>query len=99
MSNTINSAASVGDHPQGSPQQRDPEDRGKAPRPAPSASPELDPADLRLVIESGEALGSFVYKTIDARTGQVVRQMPREALLSLREQADYHAGDVIRASA
>jgi flagellar protein FlaG len=98
MSNSITSTASVGDHPQGSPQ-RDPEHRGEPPRSAPSTSPELDPADLRLVIEGGETLGSFVYKTIDARTGQVVRQMPREELLGLGERADYHAGDVINARA
>jgi flagellar protein FlaG len=98
MSNSITSAVGVGDHPQGSPQ-KDSKDRDKPPRPAPSASPELDPADLRLVIEGGETLGSFVYKTIDARTGQVVRQMPREELLGLGERADYHAGDVINARA
>jgi flagellar protein FlaG len=98
MSNSITSTSSVGDHPQGSPQ-RDPEERAKPPRPAPDQPPELDPADLRLVIEDGESFGSFIYKTIDARTGEVVRQMPREELLGLRERADYHAGDVIRASA
>jgi flagellar protein FlaG len=98
MSNIITSTASVGDHPQGSPH-KDSEDRGKPPPPPPSATPELDPADLRLVIEGGETLGSFVYKTIDARTGQVVRQMPREELLGLGERADYHAGDVINARA
>jgi len=31
-----------------------------------------DPADLRLVIEDDKQAGTFVYKTIDWRTGEVV---------------------------
>lgn len=56
-----------------------------------------DPADLRLVIEEGG--GSYVYKTIDRRTGEVVAQFPREEILKMREEVDYAAGTVISASA
>ncbi|MDP3855311.1 flagellar protein FlaG [Phenylobacterium sp.] len=56
-----------------------------------------DPADLRLVIEEGG--GSYVYKTIDRRTGEVVAQFPREEILKMREEIDYAAGTVISASA
>jgi flagellar protein FlaG len=56
-----------------------------------------DPADLRLVIEDDQAAGSFVYKTVDRRTGKVVQQFPREQLLRLREASDYTAGAVIKA--
>jgi flagellar protein FlaG len=56
-----------------------------------------DPADLRLVIEDDQAAGSYVYKTIDPRTGQVVQQFPREQILKLREALDYSAGSVIKA--
>ena len=56
-----------------------------------------DAADLRLVIEEGG--GSYVYKTIDRRTGEVVSQFPREEILKLREEAAYEAGAVISASA
>ena len=56
-------------------------------------------ADLRLIIEEDAASGSYVYKTIDRRTGEVVQQLPREEVLRLREQADYHAGEVIRTKA
>ena len=56
----------------------------------------LDQADLRLVIE--EVGGSYVYKTVDRRTGDVVAQYPREDILKLREETDYAAGSVIRTS-
>ena len=98
MNNSITSTAGVGDHPQGSPQ-RDREERDKPTHRPPEPLAESDPAEFRLIIESGEGLGSFVYKTIDARTGQVVRQIPREELLGMGERTDYHAGDVIRARA
>jgi flagellar protein FlaG len=57
----------------------------------------LDQADLRLVIE--EQAGSYVYKTVDRRTGEIVAQYPREDILKLHEESDYAAGDVIRAKA
>ena len=57
----------------------------------------LDQADLRLVIE--EQAGTYVYKTVDRRTGDVVAQYPREDILKLREEVDYTAGAVINAKA
>lgn len=51
-------------------------------------------ADLRLVIEEDEASGSIVYKTLDRRTGEVVRQLPREEVLRLREQPGYEPGEI-----
>jgi len=54
--------------------------------------------NLRLVIEDDKAAGSYVYKTINPVTGQVVSQMPREQLLQLREALDYTPGSVINAS-
>lgn len=56
-------------------------------------------ADLRLVIEEDPASGSYVYKTVDRKTGQVVQQLPRDEVLRMREQVDYHAGGVIRTKA
>ena len=53
---------------------------------------------LRLVIEEGQANGSYVYKTVDRLTGEVIAQIPREDVLRLKHEADYAAGDVIRAS-
>ena len=58
-----------------------------------------DPADMRLVIEEDKASGSYVYKTIDRVTGEVIQQLPRDQVLKLRDQVDYVAGNVVRAKA
>ena len=55
-------------------------------------------SDLRLVIEDDKAAGSYVYKTVNPVTGQVVSQIPREQVLLLREALDYTPGSVISAS-
>lgn len=52
-------------------------------------------AQYRLVIEEGPRAGSFVYKTLDRETGEVVRQLPREEVASLGRQDDYDLGAVI----
>jgi flagellar protein FlaG len=61
---------------------------------ASSAQADSD-ADLRLVIEEDKAAGSYVYKTVDSRTGKVVSQMPREELLRMREASSYAPGSVV----
>jgi len=58
-----------------------------------------DPVDMRLVIEEDKASNSYVYKTINRLTGEVIQQLPREQVLQLREQLDYEAGDMVRAKA
>jgi len=52
-------------------------------------------ARYRLVIEEGPRAGSFIYKTMDRVTGEVVKQLPREQVVGLMEDADYNAGAVI----
>jgi flagellar protein FlaG len=59
--------------------------------------PEGFQADLRLVIEEDKAAGSYVYKTVDVRTGKVVQQIPREEVLRLRDADAYQPGSVINA--
>lgn len=54
-------------------------------------------SDLRLVIEP--VGGSYVYKTIDRRTGEVVWQYPMEDILKMKHQDSYSAGVVIRTTA
>lgn len=66
-----------------------------APRTIPSAPAEPGPADYRLVIEEVPGAHTFVYKTLDRRTGEVVSQAPREEVLKLRDRDDYQAGDLI----
>jgi len=52
-------------------------------------------ARYRLVIEEGPQSGSFVYKTLDRITGEVVKQLPREQIIDLMQAARYSAGSVI----
>ena len=56
-------------------------------------------ADLRLVIEEDQASGSYVYKTIDRRTGEVIQVLPRAKILRMRDATRYSAGAVIRTKA
>lgn len=65
----------------------------------PDAPHEPQVPDLRLVIEEDEASGTYVYKTVDRRTGEVVSQVPREEVLQMRREGDYIAGQVISARA
>lgn len=78
---------------------------GSQHKPLPTRSPKAsrpateDVADLRLVIEVDEGTGSYIYKTINRATGEVVMQFPREELLRLQASDAYEAGAVIKASA
>ncbi len=56
-------------------------------------------ATYRLIIEEGPAQGTFVYKTLDRVTGEVVRQFPREQVLRLAESRNYFAGGLIDTNA
>jgi len=51
--------------------------------------------DYRLVIEKDQATGSYVYKTLDRTTGEVVSQLPREEMLRLKHDPAYVSGRVI----
>ncbi|RZI98270.1 MAG: hypothetical protein EON90_14120 [Brevundimonas sp.] len=55
-------------------------------------------ARYRLVIEEGPS-GSFIYKTMDRVTGEVVKQLPREQVVDLMEAAEYSSGSVINTTA
>ena len=50
--------------------------------------------DSRLVIEEGPHRGSFVYKTINRTTGELIRQYPREALVKMTNDVSYAVGTV-----
>jgi flagellar protein FlaG len=84
-----------------------PTDMGLPPKSASIASPkaagrdvpEPGPADLRLIIEEDPASGSYVYKTLDNRTGEVVQQFPIEQVLRLKQEDHYSAGTIITARA
>lgn len=52
-------------------------------------------ARYRLVIEEGPHAGSFIYKTLDRVTGEVIKQLPREQIVDLMQAQDYSSGSVI----
>ena len=66
---------------------------------APAKAPMPDLASVRLVIEEDRQSGSFVYKTLDRITGEVLSQYPREDVLKMLTRSDYVAGDVIKTRA
>jgi flagellar protein FlaG len=80
---------------------------GQKPAPPPAdtassakrAAQSQDPVDMRLVIEEDKASNSYVYKTVNRLTGEVIQQLPRDQVLKLHEQLDYEAGDVVSAKA
>jgi len=95
MQNSITGAAATSDSTSG---------QGPAASAPPSASaPAVVQAnldrDLRLVIEEDQASGSYIYKTVNRITGQVILQLPRDQLLKLHDDEAYVAGQVIRAKA
>ena len=52
--------------------------------------------DLRLVIEENPDGGGFIYKTLDRRTGEVIRQLPRADMLKALSTGTYDPGDLIK---
>jgi flagellar protein FlaG len=51
---------------------------------------------LRLTVDKDPKTGEWIYKAIDRYTGKVVRQMPRQGLLEMRESQGYEAGSFIK---
>lgn len=68
-----------------------------APQPPPPKMGVQPESDLRLVIE--ESAGSYVYKTIDRLTGNVIAQYPRDELLRMQTEGSYSAGGIVSAKA
>ncbi len=66
---------------------------------APKAAPTQDLVDLRLIIEEDQASGSYVYKTVNRVTGEVLQQLPRADVLKLHQGQGYASGSVIRTKA
>lgn len=65
---------------------------GGTEKPAVAAGPQ--PGDLRLVIEQDPSTGTYVYKTVDRRTGDVLQQFPREDVLRFKQAEHYDPGEV-----
>jgi flagellar protein FlaG len=95
MTQIINSAAALGDHGHG-PFQREPEAPAPHAEAQAAAAEPAETADVRLIIEHAEDGDGFLYPTVDHRTGEVLRQLPRERLLKLGQASDYAAGALIK---
>lgn len=96
MENKVANVASTPDPTYG---QNPPIQRPDAGASAVRKAPRKDPVDMRLVIEEDKASGSYVYKTVNRLTGEVLMQFPRDSVLKMRERVDYEAGAVIRTKA
>lgn len=51
---------------------------------------------LRLTVDKDPKSGEWIYKAIDRATGEVVKQLPRQELLDMRNSSEYQAGSVIK---
>ncbi len=51
---------------------------------------------LRLTVDKDPDTGEWVYKAIDRYTGEVVRILPRQELVKMKEASNYQAGSVIK---
>ena len=49
-------------------------------------------ARYRLVIEKGPAPGTFIYKTLNPETGEVVRQIPNEEVVRMAHSIEAGKG-------
>lgn len=59
----------------------------------------LTEADYRLVIEKSARTGSYVYKTLNSFTGEVVSQRPAEDVVKMGSSSQYAPGGVVNAKA
>jgi len=59
----------------------------------------LVPVDYRLVIEKSAKTGSYVYKTLNSFTGEVVNQRPAEDLFKMASSNQYSPGLIVNAKA
>jgi len=75
------------------------EEAGAKPEAEEESSGAFPSPDLSLIIEDDPAAHAPVYKTVDRRTGAVVRKYENEQLLRLGEAESYVAGQLIKTRA
>lgn len=79
-------------------QSSQPQQQVQQPAPAPAEPPPTAMnLDTRLVIEEDKQTRTFIYKTLDRETGEVLQQFPREQVLRLRQDPSYTPGQVLKA--
>lgn len=87
-----NAASTVPGHPAGGLFASPPREAASVEKPAVADGPQ--PGDLRLVIEQDSKTGTYVYKTVDRRTGDILQQFPREEVLRFKQAEHYDPGEV-----
>ena len=60
---------------------------------------QADQSNFRLIIEEDKATGSFIYKTLNRETGELIAQFPQEQVLKLKQEARYIAGAIVKTTA
>jgi flagellar protein FlaG len=96
MTRIVTNAGSVGDHSHEA-FRRDAEGSDQQDEEPSAVAGADEPDDVRLIIEGDEAGTGFTYTTINRRTGEVIRQLPRDGLLELGRTPGYAAGALIKA--
>jgi len=92
-----NTASTVPGYPAGgvftsAPRDTAPKEVAPVEKAAVAAGPQ--PGDLRLVIEEDSTTGTYVYKTVDRRTGDILQQFPREDVLRFKQAEHYDPGEI-----
>jgi flagellar protein FlaG len=54
-----------------------------------------EPTTYRLVIDKDPVSGTFIYKTVNRTTGEIVAQLPSEEVVRLKDSASYTSGSVV----
>jgi flagellar protein FlaG len=94
---TVNTASTAPGYPAGgvftsAPREVAPKEAAPVEKPAVASGPQ--PGDLRLVIEEDSTTGTYVYKTVDRRTGDILQQFPREDVLRFKQAEHYDPGEI-----
>lgn len=93
----VSAATTVLGHPAGglfTPASRVAAPKEAVPVEKPATADGPQPGDLRLVIEQDSKTGTYVYKTVDRRTGDILQQFPREEVLRFKQAEHYDPGEV-----
>jgi hypothetical protein len=98
MSDTIAGLSPTSDSTYGQGKQRKPqgEEAHDVPAGESGHAASFEPSDPRLIIEDDDPGHGPVFKTIDARTGAVIRRVPSEQVLRLGAAETYVAGQLIK---
>ncbi|CAN5464647.1 flagellar protein FlaG [soil metagenome] len=88
----VNTASTVPGYPAGGVSMSASKEAAPVEKPAVAAGPQ--PGDLRLVIEEDSKTGTYIYKTVDRRTGDILQQFPRDDVLRFKQAEHYDPGEV-----